>query len=182
MKIRIKSLSAVLSAIASVLLAQSVCAQSLGDIARQQREKNKQQPTTTSKVLTNDDLSAPGDSDDPASDDSQKTKTAKQKATATTDRPDKDQQPSADKLKGAIQDKKKVIATIQDEITKLQSTINYVQNNRNIYTNAPEYNEVQKRKEQEVDRLKGILQEQQDELKQLQDTARQAGYGSAIYD
>ena len=181
MTIGIKSFSAVLSAIAWVLLAQSVCAQSLGDIARQQREKNKQQPTTTNKVLTNDDLKTPGDSVDSASDESQKKKTAKQKAMATEDRPDKDQQPSADKLKTSIQDKKKVIATIQDEITKLQSTINYVQNNRNIYTNAPEYNEVQKRKEQEVDRLKGILQEQQDELKELQVTARQAGYGSAIY-
>ena len=182
MKMRIESLSVVLSAIALVLLAQSVCAQSLGDIARQQREKNRQQATTTNKVLTNDDLSTAGDSVDTASDDSQKKKTAKPKTMATADRPEKDQQPSAEKLKAAIQDKKEVIATIQDEITKLQSTINYVQNNRNIYTNAPEYNEVQKRKEQEVNRLKGILQEQQDELKELQDTARQAGYGTAVYD
>ena len=181
MKMRIKFSPAVLSAMASVLLAQNVCAQSLGDVARQQREKNKQQATTTNKVLTNDDLSTPGSADS-TSDDSHKKKTAKEKAAATPDRPDKDQQPSAEELKAVIQNKKETIAEIQNEIAKLHSTINYVQNNRNIYTNAPEYNEVQKRKEQEVNRLKGILQEQQDELKELQDTARNAGYGSAIYD
>ena len=179
---QIRSSLAVLWAVTSVLLAQSICAQSLGDIARQQREKNKQQATTTNKVLTNDDLSISGHSDDTAPDDSQKKKTAKQKPSATAAQPDKDGQPSAEELKTAIQDKKQAIAETQDEITKLQSTINYVQNNRNIYTNAPEYNEAQKRKEQEVNRLKGILQQQQDELKDLQDTARKAGYGSAIYD
>lgn len=74
-----------------------------------------------------------------------------------------------------------MIAEIQDRIIKVQSTINYVQNNRNLYTNAPEYNDAQKRKEQEVNRLKGVLQEQQEELKELQETARNAGYGSALY-
>ncbi|HEU5231821.1 MAG TPA: hypothetical protein VFU50_03095 [Terriglobales bacterium] len=182
MRVQIKSSLAVLSAVASVLLAQSVCAQSLGDIARQQCEKNKQQATTTNKVLTNDDLSTADHSTDTSSDDSQKKKTVKQKPSASAEQADKNGQPSAEELKAAIQDKKQAIAEIQAEITKLQSTVNYVQNNRNIYTNAPEYNEAQKRKEQEVNRLKGVLQEQQDELKDLQDTARKAGYGSAIYD
>src|SRR5690242_2588361 len=140
MKMQIKSSLAVLSAVASVLLAQSVCAQSLGDIARQQREKNKQQATTMNKVLTNDDLSTPVHSGD-SSGDSPNTKSAKPKTSATARQSDKDEQPSADELKAAIQDKKQAIAETQEEITKLQSTINYVQNNRNIYTNAPEYNE-----------------------------------------
>jgi uncharacterized protein YukE len=179
---RLKSSSAVLSAIASILLAHSVCAQSLGDIARQQREKNKQQATTTNKVLTNDDLSTPAHSADLTSDDTQQKKNAKQKTPASKEQSKKDEEPSADELKAAIQDKKEAIAETQDEIAKLQSTINYVQNNRNIYTNAPEYNDRQKRKEQEVNRLKGVLQQQQDELKDLQDTARKAGYGSALYD
>ena len=178
---QIKSSLALLSAVVSVMLAQSVCAQSLGDIARQQREK-KQQATTTDKVLTNDDVSASDHSADTALGDSQKKKTAKQKSSATAEQPDKDGHPSAEELKASIQDKKHAIAEIQDEIAKLQSTVNYVQNNRNIYTNAPEYNDAQKRKEQEVNRLKGVLQEQQDEVKDLQDTARKAGYGSAIYD
>lgn len=178
----LKASSAVLSAIASILLAHSVCAQSLGDIARQQREKNKQQATTTDKVLTNDDLSTTGHSADTASDDSQKKKSVKPKTSPAAGQSNKDEQPSAEELKAAIQDKKQAIAETQDEIAKLQSTINYVQNNRNIYTNAPEYNDAQKRKEQEVNRLKGVLQQQQDELKDLQDTARKAGYGSAIYD
>jgi hypothetical protein len=179
----LKSSSAVLWAIASILLAHSVCAQSLGDIARQQREKNKQQVATTDKVLTNDDLStADHSTDDTGSDDSQKKKSVKPKTSPTAAQSDKDEHPSAEELKAAIQDKKQAIAETQDEIAKLQSTVNYVQNNRNIYTNAPEYNDAQKRKEQEVNRLKGVLQQQQDELKDLQDTARKAGYGSAFYD
>lgn len=178
----LKSSTAVLSAVASFLLAQSLCAQSLGDIARQQRERNKQQAPTTNKVLTNEDISTSGESADDPSNDLQKKKPAKQKTSRTTEQSEKDGAPSADELKAAIQEKKEAIAEIQERITKLQSTINYVQNNRNIYTNAPEYNEAQKRKEQEVNRLKGILQQQQDELKELQDTARKAGYGSALYD
>lgn len=172
---------AIMAALVLFLLVRDLCAQSLGDIARQQREKNKQQATTTNKVLTNDDLSTPGHSADAISGDSQK-KPAKQKSSATAGQSDKDEPPSAEGLKAAIQDKKESIAETQDEIAKLQSTINYVQNNRNIYTNAPEYNNRQKRKEQEVSRLKGVLQQQQDELKDLQDTARKAGYGSAVYD
>src|SRR5689334_8293330 len=164
------------------VLAQSLCAQSLGDIARQQREKNKQQTTTTNKVLTNEDISPSGESADNTSSDSQKKKSSKQKISKTAEPSEKDDALSADELKASIQEKKEAIAEIQDRITKLQSTINYVQNNRNIYTNAPEYNDAQKRKEQEVSRLKGILQAQQDELKELQDKARKAGYGSAVYD
>src|SRR5690348_15615 len=104
----------VVAAVASFLLAQNVCAQSLGDIARQQREKNKQQAETTSKVLTNEDLSAPGDSADSTSGDSQKKKTTKQKSSA--EQSDKEEAPSAEELKAAIQDKKESIAEIQDEI------------------------------------------------------------------
>ncbi len=163
----------------SVLPSQSVHAQSLGDIARQQREKNKQPAAATvNKVLTNDDISSSGDA---GSDTSQQKKTSKPKS-GKPEPQQSNQAPSAEQFKAAIQQKKQAIAEIQDRITKLQSTINYVQNNRNIYTNAPEYNEAQKRKEQEVNQLKGILQGQQDELEELQKQARNAGYGSAVYE
>jgi uncharacterized protein YukE len=168
--------------LAGILLAQNFCAQSLGDIARQQREKNKQPATTTNKVLTNEDLSTPGHPDGSASDEARNKKNPRQKTSAKTEQSKEDEEPSAEELRQAIQDKKAAIAEIQGEIAELQSTINHVQNNRNVYTNAPEYNEAQKRKEQEVNRLKGVLEQQQDELKDLQQTARKAGYGSALYD
>lgn len=164
---------------ALLMLLQTVSAQSLGDVARQQRERNKQPATTTNKVITNEDIAAPGPAGSSSSDSQQK-KSAKQKPSLHTEASE-DGSPSADELKAAIQEKKRMIAEIQDRIIKVQSTINYVQNNRNLYTNAPEYNDAQKRKEQEVNRLKGVLQEQQEELKELQETARNAGYGSALY-
>lgn len=166
---------------ACLLLSQSACAQSLGDIARQQREKNKQQAATVNKVLTNEDISTSGDATGSSSDASHQMKTAKPKSGMAEPRQD-NQAPSAEEFKAAIQQKKQAIADIQDRIAKLESTVNYVQNNRNIYTNAPEYNEAQKRKDQEVKQLKGILQGQQDELQELQKQARNAGYGSAVYD
>ena len=169
--------------VAFLLLVQRVCAQSLGDIARQQREKNKQQITTSNKVITNEDISTPGESAEAPSTDLKKKKSTKQKPSTGGETSEKDDDPpSAEELKASIQEKKEGIAKIQARINEIQSTIGYVQNNRNIYTNAPEYNEAQKRKEQQVNRLKGILQEQQNELQELQETARKAGYGSAVYD
>ncbi|GEM_PF-3337695 len=164
-----------------LLLSQRICAQSLADITRKQREKNKQQAATVNKVLTNEDLSVSSDAEESSADSPKQEKITKPKSGKAAMRQG-DQVPSAEEFKAAIRQRKQRIAEIQDRITKLQSTINYVQNNRNIYTNAPEYNEAQKRKEQEVNQLKGILQAEQEELEELQKQARNAGYGSVIYD
>lgn len=163
----------------SMLMISASHAQSLGEIAKQQRERNKQQVTHSSRVLTNEDLGNGSNSGErtPAASPDQK-----RKASAHAGQSDENNAPSADEFSSKIQHKKQTIAEIEDRIAKLQSTINYVQNNRNIYANAPEYNEEQKRKEQEVSRLKGVLQQQQDELQELQDRARKAGYGNAVYD
>jgi DNA repair exonuclease SbcCD ATPase subunit len=160
---------------ATILLTATTQAQSLGEIARQQQHKKVQQTAPVSdKVLTNDDLSIPrsGSDSKPASPKpvhspepvEQKSKTA-----------------SADELRNKIDKQKQRIALLQDAIDKLQGSIQYVQNNRNIYVNAPEYNEEQKRRQQEVDQLRGRLESAKSDLSDLQEQARQAGYGSAVY-
>ena len=155
-------------------------AQSLGEVARQQQEKKASHSSTVNRVLTNDDLhsGASAESDQPPP--SNQKKPAKPKVSDGADT-NSGAKISAEEFKQKIQKRKDEISAIEERITELQGTINYVQNNRNIYTNGPEYNDAQKRKQQQVEQLKGILQERQDELKDLQEQARQAGYGSAVY-
>ena len=52
----------------------------------------------------------------------------------------------------------------------------------NAYTKGVQYNKVQARKQQEVERVRGQLSEWQRDLEQMQETARKAGYGSAVWD
>ena len=160
----------------------SAGAQSLGDVARQQKQKKAGHSASLSdRVLTNDDLHSGASAEPDQTPPSNQKKPATPNAASTADSRDSGSKISAEQFKLKIQKQKNEISAIQERINELQSTINYVQNNRNIYTNAPEYNEVQKRKQQQLDQLKGILQERQDELKDLQEQARQAGYGSAVY-
>ena len=104
------------------------------------------------------------------------------KARATnTPRPEEKEQIPAAELEKGIQKEKKTIASLQQDIDELQSTIHYVQNNRNIYTNGPEYNAHQKAKEEEVAEMKKDLEQHKAKLSELQENARQAGLGSAAY-
>lgn len=165
---------------ASALLCVNLYAQSLGDVAREQQQKKNQQQSSTNnsaskKVLTNDDMPAvsspSGGGQSPASDKATKTDSSKPSGATW----------SAEKLKTEIQKRKDAIAEIQKAIDKIQGSINYVQNNRNIYINAPEYNAHQDEKQRLVNQLKGKLAEQQSELEDLQEQARQAGFGGAVY-
>jgi len=52
----------------------------------------------------------------------------------------------------------------------------------NAYRNGVEYNKLQAHKQQEVERLQGQLDEQKRDLEQMQEKARKAGYGSAVWD
>jgi len=170
--------SATILAIVTFSLASH--AQSLGALARQQKEsksqKSESQPSsTTKKVYTDENIRKSESTDD-------------RKAAVTAKRPgfapDKEKaQPAspADQLRAKIQKQKDLIAALQERIDKLQASVNYVQNNRNIYTNAPEYNQRQHQKELLAERLKAELEQQKAELNDLQDTARQQGFGNSVY-
>ena len=156
-------------------------AQSLGEIARQQKDSksqksNPQPASTPKKVYTDEDLGkpeSPGDGKTPA--------TAKPSTNSAKEKEKDQQATSADQWRAKIQKKKDLIAALQERIDKLQASVNYVQNNRNIYTNAPEYNEHQHQKELAAERLKAELEQQKAELSDLQDQARQQGLGNSVY-
>lgn len=165
----------------ALLAAPIVCdGQSLGDIARQQKEgkgqkSNSQSTSTTKKVFTDEDFAKSGSGDDgnvPA---------AARRSNSVPDKEKDHTAASADQLRAKIQKKKDLIAALQERIDKLQVSVNYVQNNRNIYTNAPEYNEHQHQKELLAERLKAELEQQKAELNDLQEEARQQGFGNSVY-
>jgi uncharacterized protein YukE len=148
---------------------------SLGDLARKQRQKQlgKNPTAKPKKVVTDEDMPAHAPDEDVAhSDNPQGEMPAKRSAT--------DVLQTGDQFKSAITRQKAAITDLKSRIDKLNSSIHFVE--ANAYRNGVEYNKVQAQKQQEVERLQGQLNEQQRGLEQMQETARKAGYGSAVWD
>ena len=158
-----------------VLLAllSAALGQSLGDVARQSREKDKSQGKSAKKIVTNEDIpESPELSPAP---------------TGTTEKTEAKslggphfKALSADQWKGMILSQKNRIASIQTQIDKLNKSIHFVE--ANAYTNGAQYNQYQEKKQQQVANLQTQLAEQKQKLADLQDAARKAGMGSAVYD
>jgi len=160
-------------------------AQSLGEIARQQRESKNHKADSQSAAMPkkvygdediakskSEDAAAPAAPDNSSSKSSTGSKDTKEKNPPTM---------SADQWRAKIQKKKDLIAAMQERIDALEASVNYVQNNRNLYTNAPEYNEHQHQKELAAQQLKAELEQQKTELSDLQEQARQQGFGNSVY-
>jgi hypothetical protein len=141
----------------------------LGDVARKARQQEARKYGKTVKILTNEDIpEAPLDSTE-----------------ADERKPEQDNKKiapgvSADQFKGVIQAQKSRIASLQAQTDKLRASVHYVEANR--YNNGVEYNQYQQRKQQEVERMQKQLENEKTKLEQMQESARKAGFGSAIYD
>ena len=158
-----------------VLLALSVSfAQSLPEVARQQRLKQQARDAKAAKkVITDDDMpSRPDAADDPNTNDDD-----------NRDEPSpavKKAAKSAAQWKAQIQAQENVVNSLQDEIKKLSASVHFVEVNR--YSNGVQYNQYQARKQEEVDRLQKQLDGEQKKLDDMQEAARKAGFGSAVYE
>jgi len=140
--------------------------QSLGEVARKQRQQQAKKTVQPTKGVTNDDI--PEHAPDP---------------------PEPEQKPNdskiasgmnGDQVRKIIQVQKDRITALKAQIEKLRSSIHYVEANR--YSNGVEYNQAQQRKQQEVDRMQKQLEGEKSKLETMQESARHAGFGSAIYD
>jgi predicted RNase H-like nuclease (RuvC/YqgF family) len=87
---------------------------------------------------------------------------------------------AGDQLKATILRQKTAVADLKSQIDKVQDSIHFVE--ANAYRNGVEYNKLQAQKQLEVQRLQSQLEEQKKNLEQMQETARKAGFGSAIWD
>jgi len=160
----------------AVLLSSVAYSQSLGDVARENREKKKAKAASSTaqpKVITNENLPKHPDADaGPPPEDGGKMTAEAPKA------PSADQ--SAEEWKSRILAQKDAIANLQAQIDKLNESIHFVVANE--YYNGAQYNEHQVKKQERVAQMQQQLEEQKKNLAEMQEGARHAGMGSAVYD
>lgn len=159
-------------------LGQSSDTPSLGDLARKQRQKqqqNKEAATKPKKVVTNEEIPEhPGaaNEDSPHSDGPHDE--------ISVQRPAGDVLKTGDAWKAEIAARKAALADLKSQIDKVNGSIRFVQ--ANAYRNGVEYNKYQAQKQQEVQRMQSQYDEQKKDLEEMQENARRAGFGSAVWD
>jgi TolA-binding protein len=164
----------IIAVIGLVLLVAAGCyAQSLGDVARQQRQKQAKDGHATRKVVTNEEIP----------------EHPEESSTTSTTTDDHDAAPassasndthSGEEWKAKIEAQKNSVASLQSQIDNLNSSIHFVEANR--YTNGVQYNEHQVKKQEEVQRMQKQLDAQKKQLEDMQESARKAGLGSSVYE
>jgi hypothetical protein len=157
-------------ALAAVLACR---AQSLPEVARQQRQKQETASGPARKrVITNDDI--PSTSDD--AEDSDDVGTQKPPDSLAHSKPGK----SAKQWKKEILAQENVVGSLQREVARLSASVHFVEVNR--YSNGVQYNQYQARKQEEVVRLQKQLDSERDKLSDMQEAARKAGFGNSVYE
>jgi hypothetical protein len=147
--------------------------QSLGDVARERRQKQAKDAHATRKVVTNEDIPESSEAVSSTSTSTDEHSTAPAPAASNDTR-------SAEQWKAKIEAQKNSVASLQSQIDKLNSSIHFVEANH--YYNGVQYNERQVKKQEEVQRLQKQLDEQKKQLEDMQDSARKSGLGSSVYE
>lgn len=155
-----------------VLLNASLFAQSLGDLARQQRQKQNDKPAGSHKVITDEDMPS-----HPA--DSANENTAEKDASEHVNAPVNTETNSED-LKARCLAIKREIKDYQAQLNQLRDSSKFVEANR--YVNGAQYNQHQLAKQQEAGRMEKRLEQMKQKFADLQEQARKAGFGSSVYD
>jgi hypothetical protein len=161
-----------------VLLFLFTCAghgQSLGDVAREQRQKQQaKDPKAAAKVVTNDEIPESTDASASSSDD---TEAAPESSAPVARGAEKK---TAEQWKAEIEASKSRIAALQNQVEKLNDSVHFVEANR--YYNGVQYNQYQMKKQQEAQRLQKQLDTEKKALGDAQESARKDGFGTAVYD
>jgi hypothetical protein len=152
---------------------------SLGDLVRKQKQKQQEEKdkgVKPKKVVTDEDMPEhPEESStdaEPMSDESPHADADVTPASAVAH--------TGEEWKAAISSQKNAIADLKSRIVKVQNSIHFVE--ANAYRNGVQYNKAQAHKQEEVERAQSQLAEMQKNLEKMQEDARRAGYGSAVWD
>jgi hypothetical protein len=157
--------------------------QSLGDVARKTREQKQQNKDAQSKtkstakaprVITDEEV-AHSTTDSAATTSGQNDSST---ATSPADVPAGKLPP--DQWKSRILAQKNAVSTLHSNIDKVNESIQFAPGN--CVSGCVQWNEHQKQKQAEVERMQAELKEQQKRLEDMQDAARQQGYGSSVTD
>jgi hypothetical protein len=180
-------------AVALVLLTGAFAyGQSLGDIARDNREKKAESASAAqAKVITNKDLpkdaaspdqaapAAQPASDPPANENPEKI-AADHHAEQRFAQQRLAEQRTAEQWKRRILAQKDRIASLQERIDHLKANRQFA--NVSTYPYSGAYNRAQPRQVERIMQLQRQLDEQKRKLEQMQEAARHAGMHTAVYD
>jgi mannitol-specific phosphotransferase system IIBC component len=174
--------------VASRAIAQDDNSPSLGDLARQQRQKKAQSKTAQakdnkeSKVYTNADLPAGADPksgnapDRPGDSAAQATDLGK--SGMPTSAAEAGQ--GSEQMRSQILEQKNQIAELQKQIDDVNESIRFAPGN--CVRNCEQWNERQQEKQQQVQQMQAQLDELKKQLEEMQESARKQGFGSSVYD
>ena len=156
--------------------------QSLGDVARKTREQKQQAkdaldktkaPAKAPRVITDEEVahSVTVPSTTTAGEDG--TSASSPAAEATGKLP-------PEQWKSRILAQKNTVSTLRSNIDKVSESIQFAP--ANCVSGCVQWNEKQKQKQAEVERMQAEMKEQQKRLEEMQESARQQGYGSSVSD
>jgi chromosome segregation ATPase len=184
-------------AIAPLLFSLAVMcqAQSLGEVARQEKAKKLATPSTQRHVITNEDLH-PSATTPAAADVSQEKggarKDSSDHAPSSTPGAEQDAKPSAEEVKAKVLAQKQVMSSLEAEINKVEQKMNELDQAlkaggdcRNVFIKGTAYQNVCGIAEKliaEKKRLESRLEQERTTLEEMQEEARHMGYGNAVYD
>lgn len=180
----------VLCSIFCALFALGQDQSSLGDAARQARQQKQQkgaqatdaqskdspgkdaQPSKAQKVITNDEipehpLAPAGSADQPP-------------GIRYSPSPSGGGKMSPEQWKSQILAQRNVVSSMQRKMERLNDSIRFAP--ANCAANCVQWNQRQRDKQQEVERMQAQLDEQKKKLEDMQESARRQGYGSSVYD
>jgi hypothetical protein len=159
-----------------LLMSALVCGQSLGDVARENREKKATSPPA--KVITNADLATEGEESTSEAQPAGSPENAAASRKAAEQRAS--EQHAAQHWKQTILAQKITIANLQARVDALKASIQFV--DPNAYSNGYVYNRYQARQLERLKVMEAQLAGQKQKLEDMQDAARHAGMHTAVYD
>ena len=155
-----------------ILLSAVGYGQSLGDVAREHKQKQQAKSSqSAAKVITNEDLGEPEDGAPQAS-----------SAESKQDDPHSSSLGSktAEQWKSEIEAQKRAIAALQKRIDEVNSSIHFAR--ASATWREVQHNERQEQKLDQVQQMQDQLAVQQKKLEDMQESARREGFGSSVYE
>ena len=158
-----------------MIVSCAVAQESLGDIARKQRESKK---TTSAKVYTNDDFAAVTPPAPPAAPAATEEKPQKAEAAAAPSSEDKAKQ--AAELKAKIDEQKKAIAQLERELDvaqreyRLKVAVYYADAGNNL-RDPKKWAEDDRKQRGEIEGKQKAIADAKEKLADMQEQARKAG-------
>jgi hypothetical protein len=160
------------------LLAYGQDAPSLGDLARQKREqkrKDAKEAPAPKTSFSDDGIPNSAGGSAPTSTSGGQLPSSRESGPAS-----KSAKLPAEQWKSQIQAQKNQISSLQSQIDQLNDSIHFAP--ANCVSGCVQWNERQREKQQEVEKARAQLEDQKKRLQDMQNSARQQGYGSSVYD